>query len=152
MTIIAFIGCLGAGLVAGVFFAFSSFVMAALERVPPAEGMAAMQQINITVINPVFMAVFLGMGLLSAVALWRNGFDLRSPLFAAAAIYLVGVLGVTFAFNVPMNDALASAQAASPEGQALWTDYLSRWTTWNHVRGLAALVASALFLASYGRQ
>jgi uncharacterized membrane protein len=50
---------LGCGLVAGVFFAFSSFVMNALGRLPPAQGIAAMQSINITAVTPVFMtAIF----------------------------------------------------------------------------------------------
>ena len=39
LTLIAAIGC---GLVAGVFFAFSSFVMKALARLQPAQGVAAM--------------------------------------------------------------------------------------------------------------
>ncbi len=51
---------LGCGLIAGVFFAFSSFVMNALARFQPAQGIAAMQSINITVSNPLFMAAFLG--------------------------------------------------------------------------------------------
>lgn len=51
---------LGSGLIAGVFFAFSTFVMNALAQRPVAEGIAAMQAINITVINPWFMTAFLG--------------------------------------------------------------------------------------------
>ncbi len=51
---------LGCGLMAGVFFAFSTFVMNALARLQPTQGIAAMQSINITVINPLFMAAFLG--------------------------------------------------------------------------------------------
>ncbi len=45
---------LGSALVGGVFFAFSSFVMKALARVPSPEGIAAMQSINVVVINPSF--------------------------------------------------------------------------------------------------
>ena len=37
---------LGCGLNAGVFFAFSTFVMPALKRLPAAQGIAAMQSIN----------------------------------------------------------------------------------------------------------
>ncbi|WP_367265416.1 hypothetical protein [Polaromonas sp.] len=54
---------LGSGVVAGIFFAFSSFVMSALGRLPPAQGVAAMQSINETVINPGFLLVFFGTGL-----------------------------------------------------------------------------------------
>src|SRR5258705_6992637 len=51
LTTVTFGTALGAGLVAGVFFAFSSFVMAALARLPPAQAIAAMQSINVTVVN-----------------------------------------------------------------------------------------------------
>ena len=44
--LLTFIAALGSGLVAGIFFAFSNFVMKALARVPPAQGVAAMQSIN----------------------------------------------------------------------------------------------------------
>jgi hypothetical protein len=49
-----FIAAIGSGLVAGVFFAFSSFVMPALARIRPEHGIVAMQSINLTVINPGF--------------------------------------------------------------------------------------------------
>jgi uncharacterized membrane protein len=51
---------IGSGLIAGVFFAFSSFVMKALDRIPAAQGIAAMQSINVVVLNPLFLGVFLG--------------------------------------------------------------------------------------------
>ncbi|MCW2539340.1 MAG: hypothetical protein JWN95_1065 [Frankiales bacterium] len=54
------IGLLGAGLVAGVFFAFSSFVMAGLRRLPASQGMAAMQGINKSAPTAWFMSVLFG--------------------------------------------------------------------------------------------
>ena len=54
------VSALGCGLIAGVFFAFSSFVMKALSRIPAAQGIAAMQSINVVVLNPVFLGVFFG--------------------------------------------------------------------------------------------
>ena len=59
------IALLGSALIGGVFFAFSSFVMKALARAPSSEGIAAMQSINVVVINPSFLSVFLGTALLS---------------------------------------------------------------------------------------
>jgi uncharacterized membrane protein len=58
--LLTFIAALGSGLVAGIFFAFSNFVMKALARVPPAQGVAAMQSINVVVLNKWFFAVFFG--------------------------------------------------------------------------------------------
>src|SRR5215203_1545051 len=101
LTLAAAIGC---GLVGGIFFAFSTFVMAALGRLPTDHGIAAMNSINVTVINPLFFLAFFGTGLLCLLLLAGSYFwwDQVSGklLVAAAVIYLAGCIGVTMAFNV----------------------------------------------------
>lgn len=145
---LTFVAALGSGLVAGVFFAFSAFVMKALSRLPAGQGMAAMQSINITVLNPWFMAAFLGTALACALALIASLLRWQEPgavyRFADSMLYLVGCLLVTIMFNVPRNEALASATPATPDGASLWAAYLSSWTAWNHVRTAASLAAAAL--------
>jgi uncharacterized membrane protein len=140
---------LGCALVAGAFFAFSSFVMQALGRLSPAEGAAAMQSINITVINPAFMTALFGTGLLSlVVAVWAlTSWDDRAPwAVAGAALYLVGTIGVTMVANVPRNNRLAAL--APEDAGAVWADYLRSWTGWNSVRTAAALAAAALLIVA----
>ena len=51
---------LGAGLNAGVFFAFSSFVMKALRRLPASQGISAMNAINKAAPTAWFMTAFVG--------------------------------------------------------------------------------------------
>lgn len=137
---------LGCGLIAGVFFAFSTFVMRALARRPPAEGIAAMQSINITVINPLFMAVFLGTAaacaVLAALSLLKWQQAGSAYLLVGSLLYVVGTLLVTMLFNVPLNNALAVAVPESAEGEKVWAGYLSAWTMWNHVRTASALAAA----------
>ena len=120
-----------------------------MARIPAASGIAAMQSINITVVNPLFMGLFMGMGAVSIAALVvnfrANGFELTAGN-AAAVIYLLGVLGVTFVANVPMNDALAGIDPAASASAEYWKGYVSSWTMWNHLRCAAALVAGILFL------
>lgn len=138
---------LGCGLVAGVFFAFSTFVMQALGQQPPAQGIATMQSINITVINPWFMGVLFGTaaGCLALVAAaLTKGLPGAKYLLIGSLLYLFGTIFVTIAFNVPLNDALAVATPNSPESTTLWAKYLTNWTLWNHVRTAAALGAAAL--------
>jgi uncharacterized membrane protein len=139
---------LGCGLIAGVFFAFSTFVMKALAQRPPAEGIAAMQAINITVINPWFMTVFLGTALACILLVFFSLFRWQQLnaiyLLVGSLLYVIGTFGVTIAFNVPLNDALAIVKPDSPEGANLWAKYLTDWTFWNHVRTIAALAASIL--------
>ena len=142
---------LGAGLMAGLFFAFSAFVMEGLGRLPPAQGIAAMQSINVAVLNPVFLTVFVGTAVLGALLAvgallgWGSGSALA--VIAGALLYIVGTFGVTMVFNVPLNDRLAAAPD-SAEGAALWRHYLVTWTVWNHVRTSGALAATAAFIAA----
>jgi uncharacterized membrane protein len=147
---------LGCGLVAGVFFAFSTFVMPALARLQPKEGIAAMQSINITAINPLFMLALFGTALtclflaISSLSKWHQPGAIY--LLLGSLIYIIGAVLVTIAFNVPLNDALASVKPDTIEGANLWTSYLTNWTIWNHVRTIASLVAAALLtLALCGR-
>lgn len=149
MFAVALCAALGAGLIAGVFFAFSSFVMPALARLPPKEGVAAMRSINVAVVNPWFLGVFVGtVGLSGLVAVGALAkWSAPGSAFAAlgAALYLLAIL-VTRMGNIPLNDALSGVEDA-----AFWARYLREWTTWNHARALAALLASASFIAALVR-
>ncbi|WP_374310049.1 DUF1772 domain-containing protein [Dongia sp.] len=140
---------LGSGLIAGAFFAFSSFVMQALAKLPAPQGVAAMQSINIAVINPLFLGVFIGTALgavlLAALAI-IHGTPAMGPLLAGSALYVIGCFGVTIFRNVPLNNALAPLEARSDEAASLWTRYLKDWVMWNHVRTMAALAASGAFI------
>lgn len=146
MTLATLIAALGCGLMAGVFFAFSTFVMKALAGIPEGEGIAAMQSINRAVINPWFMLVFLGTAgicaFLLSVAMLHWGTQRETYLLAGALLYLVGTVLVTLLFNVPKNNELAKIVRADPRGSVLWPRYVSAWTAWNHVRTVAALSAA----------
>jgi len=141
---------LGSGLIAGVFFACSTLVMPALARLPPEQGIAAMQSINVAVINPWFGAAFFGTAvaclLLAIAALFRWHAPRPIWLLAGVVLYVVGTFAMTIVFNVPLNDALAVVQPASTDGANLWTRYVPGWTGWNHVRTAASFLASASFV------
>ncbi len=107
-----------------------------------------MQSINVAIINPVFLSVFLGTAVGSALVIIASLLRWRYPgsicLLVGGALYLVGSLLVTVVFNVPKNEALASVTPADPRGASLWADYLSAWTAWNHVRTFGAIAGAAL--------
>ena len=152
LDILIFAATLGSGLVAGIFFAFSAFVMRALARIPQEQGIAAMQAINVTVLNPQFLGAFFGTGvacLSIAFLAWGDAAGAqRACLFAACALYLFGSILVTIVGNVPLNDQLAAVGIGNAEATPLWSHYLSRWTLWNHVRTAASLAAAGLFAIS----
>jgi uncharacterized membrane protein len=143
---------LGCGLIGGVFFAFSAFVMAGLGRLPPAQGIAAMQSINVTAVTPLFMLALFGTAaaclflVIWSVPRWNQP---GVPyLLVGSVLYLIGAILVTIVFNVPRNDALAGAKPDSPEAAQLWATYLTTWIAWNHVRTLASLAAAAAITLS----
>lgn len=148
--VLTLLAALGSGLIAGVFFAFSTSVMKALGRLPAAEGIAAMQSINVVIINPFFLGTFLGTAIVCGVLAVSSFVRWQQPgatyLLTGAAIYLVGTILVTMVFNVPMNNALAASAASDPAGADLWAKYLTDWTFWNHIRTIASIAASASFI------
>ncbi len=147
--VLSFVAAIGCGLVAGIFFAFSSFVMAALGRLPSDHGIAAMNAINVTVINPGFMLAFFGTGVVSLAAVASSALRWSAAsatlVLIAAVIYLAGCIGATMLRNVPLNNALAAVPLGTAEAAALWTRYLSEWTFWNTVRTVASAVSAILF-------
>ena len=138
---------LGCGLVAGVFFAFSTFVMKALAGLPANQGISAMQAINIAVINPIFMILFMGTAGLCVLLTISGLMNRNQPgavlLITGSLLYIVGTFGVTAACNVPLNDALAKLDPSHAESATAWGRYVSNWMLWNHVRMVAALAATA---------
>jgi len=137
LTLSAALGC---GIVGGVFFAFSTFVMPALARLPASHGVAAMQSINIVVLNRWFLGVFNGTALGSAVLLIAS---MNRWSIGGSLLYIVGAFGVTTVFNIPRNDALAALNPDAPDVGAIWQVYVSSWTFWNTVRCAAALAGAA---------
>ena len=150
VNILIMLAALGSALVAGIFYAFSTFVMTALGRLAPEQGISAMQAINVAVLNPWFFGAFFGTALgavaLAIIACLNEGRSAALYLAAGVVLYLAGSILVTMVFNVPLNNKLAAKDPASAEGAALWIDYRSRWTFWNHVRTGASLAAAAGFL------
>ena len=147
LTLITALGC---GLVAGMLFVFSSSVMKALDRLPPAQGIAAMQSINVVVINPWFMGAFFGTAaacvLVLVFSLLRWNEAEAVYLLSGGLVYLIGTILVTMAFNVPRNDALAAVDPQSADGANLWAGYVPSWTAWNHLRTATALAAAVLLI------
>ncbi|TDF95221.1 DUF1772 domain-containing protein [Paenibacillus piri] len=144
---------IGSGLIAGIFFAFSVFVMTALARLPSAQGIAAMQSINVVILNPLFGVVFTGTALACAVlaitSYFRWGEAGAIYLLIGSLIYLIGSFLATLMFNVPLNDALAAADPNSANGAELWLHYSSNWTAWNHVRTVASIAALTSFIVAF---
>jgi uncharacterized membrane protein len=144
------VAAVGSGLMSGLLFAFSCFVISALTRLPQQYGMAAMQHINVAIINPLFLAVFLGTAVASAVlAVYGVYHWADAPagwVMLGSLLYLLGTIGVTVAFNVPLNNALA--QATPDAAATVWPGYVASWLRWNHLRTFMSVGSLSAFLVA----
>lgn len=143
---------LGSGVMAGLFFAYSNSVMPALAKMPGPQGITAMNHINLVIQNPLFLTIFMGTAVLAVILVGAAflGWTAKPVwVLIGSVLYLAGNIAVTFAINVPMNEALATVGAEGPDSAAVWATVLDRWVFWNHVRAAActgALVAFAMAL------
>jgi uncharacterized membrane protein len=149
------LAALSTGLMGGVFFAFSTFVLKALARLPIPQGIEAMQSINLAAIDPVFMAALFGstaicalLAVYSLVSWPQHG---ALYLLVGSLLYCLGSFLTTALFNVPLNNALARVGPGSVDGARLWARYLTTWSAWNHVRTLSSILASAAFAFALSR-
>lgn len=151
-TILIVASIVGSGLITGLLFAFSNFVMRALAQLPPDKGMFAMQRVNETIINPIFLALFFGTPLLCLVIAVTSAPLLDEPgrlwLFSGAVAYLAGPFGITMLFNVPLNNRLARANNTGVE--VIWTKYQKSWQRWNHLRTYIGIVSLACLATGLG--
>ncbi len=138
------------GLVAGVFLAFSDFVMKSFSASTPVAGMECMQVINRKVYRSLFLPMLLGM---AAASLALIAFGLLNPqvsgsswIISAGMTYIIGVFIVTMVFNVPMNNRLETLEPNTKQASIYWPEYTRNWTRWNLVRTLASTAAMILFL------
>ncbi len=143
----------GSGMMAGLFIAFSTFMMKALSSLPNSEGIRAMQAINRFIQRPSFFIVFMGTGLLCLFIIWLSYDDseIAYITLSASFFYLMACIASTIAFNVPLNNQLDTVNADSKQGHDFWHKYLSVWTKWNHLRSIATLATSILFALAISR-
>ncbi len=150
LSVLLTLGAIGAGLMAGVYFAFSGFIMQSFDRLGPRQATAAMNAINEVILRSWFMPLFFGSSLLylvlalMALIAWDKPNSLL--LVVAGITYVAGMFVCTALFNVPLNNRLAAAGKDSVDLSEPWSDYLHRWTRWNHLRAICSLIACAISL------
>lgn len=145
------------GLMAGLFYAWSISVTPGLAKVDKQSYLLAFQAMNRAILNPVFFIPFMGTALLLPLLSYLSFDNTVSLQFwlilAATAIYLLGIMAVTIAGNVPLNnqlEVLKITTMSEAEMQAFREGFESQWNTLNWIRTLAsALTFVLLSLALY---
>ena len=139
------------GLMAGLFFSWSVSVTPGIGRLGDREYLASFQAMNRAIINPVFMICFLGAAVLLPICTFMNYSQPLSNRFwyllGATVFYIGGVIIVTFAGNIPLNNALDrfNIDGATPDQMAaLRAQFENRWNMLNHIRSVANTIALVL--------
>lgn len=156
ISVLLWFSAVACGLMAGLYFAFSAFIMQALASIDRTAAVAAMNAINRVIQRSLFMPLFIGSSLSSLALAVIGLIDCCAAgaglMLAGGLIYVTGMFLVTMLFNVPLNNALDTSDPADEAGAATWQGYLARWTRWNHVRTIASTAALILFILAIARQ
>jgi uncharacterized membrane protein len=135
---------IGAGITAGVYFAFSTFIMTGLRRLSHAQSIAAMNAINKAAPNPLFMLALFGTAI-ACVVLAVHGLRNRDAatgwLILGCALYIISAL-VTVVYHIPHNDALMTVDPNATGAGTTWSHFVTPWLAWNHVRTVTSLAGT----------
>lgn len=154
VSVLLWAAALSSGLMAGVYLAFSGFIMRAFNCLSAAQAISAMNVINTSIVRSVFMPLFFGSTVISvclvvlAIIYWgEKGAGL---MFVAGVVYFIGMFMCTVLCNVPLNNFLATLNVDTDNLQQAWSQYLTTWTSWNHLRVISSLVTclSCIWLLS----
>jgi uncharacterized membrane protein len=150
IDILLWAAAVSSGLMAGIYFAFSSFVMPAFGKIETSSAIPAMNSINEVILHSWFMPLFIGstiIALLLIIVGLMNWTDPNSSLLLiAGSIYVIGMFLTTGIFNVPLNNQLAQILPDSPNAYQIWNDYLRNWTKWNHLRTVSSLLSCIIYI------
>lgn len=149
-TVATTAAAVAAGATGGVYIAFSTMVMPALNARAAGEAIGTMQRINVLAVRPPFMALFFG-GAVASVVAGATAVAGEAPnLVRLAGVALsLASFGLTVAVNVPLNNALARVPGSGD--QNAWQAFEGSWTRANTVRGVLALAGAAALTGSLGR-
>ena len=148
VTILLWAAALSSGVMAGVYFTFSTFIMRAFGTLEAPQAVTAMNAINTSILRSLFMPLFFGSSIVSvllvvvAVMNWGDAGAWMALL--AGVIYFFGMFVCTVLFNVPLNNALGALAPNSTDSFQFWTYYLKTWTNWNHLRTISSLLTGTL--------
>lgn len=150
--ILTLASALGAALMAGIYYAFSTMVMMGLRRLQPAQAIAAMQSINAAVMNPWFLLAFMGSAVLAVVSVIVSivewGDDGAVYVLVGGLLLLAGSLVLTTTYHIPRNNALMTITPNGADAPERWLRYDAEWSRLNHVRAGASLAATAFYIAA----
>ena len=134
-----------AGLIGGLFYSWSISVTPGLAKLGDENYLSAFQSMNRAILNPVFLIVFMSLVVL-LILLSYLSYNSSTPMqfwfiLSAAALYIAGVMLVTFLGNIPLNNSLEALQIETMNAEQMASFRLgfeSKWNTLNLIRTICS--------------
>jgi len=140
------------GLSAGLCFTWSNAITQGIGRLDHFSYLNAFQQMNRSIINPLFIIVFFGpffLGLLN-IYLFKNEIGpIIWILIISIAFYFCGVLLVTMFGNVPLNDLLDKSdlsKASVEDLKLLRNQFEVKWNRLHFIRTISSTISFTLLI------
>lgn len=138
------------GLMAGLFFAWSCSVTLGLAHVPDTTYLTAMQAMNRAIQNPVFFICFLGAVIFLPICAYQQYHHQAHARFwlllAATALYFIGIIGVTFIGNVPLNQTLDKFNVHVASSQQMAVQRAQFESLWNRLNNVRTVMSTLSFI------
>lgn len=147
-TILLIIATVFAGLMAGLFYAWSISVTPGIAQVNDHNYLNAFQAMNRAILNPAFFIAFFGQAIVLPI-LTHQFYHASSPILfrlvlAATLLYWLGCMAVTMFGNVPLNNTLEVLQVELMIPQKrldFRLDFEQKWNQLNWIRTICTLIS-----------
>jgi len=152
--VVLMLGILFTGLTAGLYFTWSNAITPGISRLDNVTFLKAIQQMNRTILNPLFFIVFFGpffLSLFNFYVLRNSSSSLILLLIFAALIYVIGVILITIFGNVPLNEILDKTDlvsASSENLKALRDIFETKWNRLHLIRTISSIASFLLLIMS----
>jgi len=138
------------GLIGGVYFAFSFFVMQSLNNINSLNAIRTMNSINTVILKSPFMLLFFFSTFIAFILFLENFifYKVLSYEGFASLIFITGMFLCTAIKNVPLNNKLANFKFDDPlsDSGIEWENYCTNWLKWNHVRTISCFLSMILLV------
>ena len=151
-AIVVVLATLLTGLTAGLCFTWNNAVTPGIGQLADIGYLRSFQEMNRSIINPVFILVFFGPVFLhiANIFLFRTSSGtILWMVVASAALYIIGVGLVTIFGNVPLNELLDKTdlmQASAGEIKLLRDKFEVKWNRFHLIRTTSSVLSFLLLL------
>ena len=142
------------GLSAGLCFTWTNAITPGIGKLDNMSYLTSFQQMNRSIINPMFIIAFFGpsiLGIISLISFRYASTEIIWVLIVAIAIYFLGVVLITIFGNVPLNNTLEATElstASRASLKSLRDLFEVKWNRLHLIRTISAAVSFLLLIIS----